>query len=189
MTWGLSALIFPTLTILGAGGSAPTSALVDSVVFKRAQEFPKEQRRLIARSIRASAQRFGVPESLVLALIQVESSYRRRQVSPVGALGLMQLMPKTGREWARRLGIPWSGKRTLFTPQKNIQLGTAYLAWLLKRFRGDRRLALTAYCHGPGRVRRALSTGGLSKRRLRYSRKVIRSLSRITKRMKRLTAR
>lgn len=189
MAWGLSAVFFPALTILGAGGSVPSETLVNSVVFKRAQEFSQRERDVIARTIRASALRFGVPESLVLALIQVESSYRRRQVSPVGAMGLMQIMPRTGREWSRRLGIRWRGKKTLFKPGQNIQLGTAYLAWLLKRFRGNRKLALTAYCYGPGKVRRALSKGGLSRRRLRYSRKVIRNLSKITKRMKRLSAR
>ncbi|MCB9651547.1 MAG: lytic transglycosylase domain-containing protein [Deltaproteobacteria bacterium] len=128
-----------------------------------------------AHTIEISAHERGVDPRLVLAVITVESGFDPRAVSPVGARGLMQLMPKTGRQWARRLGIPWRGPRTLFDPLANIQIGAAYLAWLQGRFRGRRSLALAAYCHGPGLIRRLARRGALTQYRLRYAGKVARA--------------
>jgi soluble lytic murein transglycosylase len=91
---------------------------------------------------------------LVLAIIAVESKGDPRARSPKGARGLMQLMPATAREQAARLGLTGYSEESLFDPQTNVLLGTAYFRRQLRSFDGDERLALAAYNAGPGNVRR-----------------------------------
>ena len=85
------------------------------------------------------ARLYGVPAKLVEAVIDVESSWNPLAVSPKGAVGLMQLMPAT----AFALRVP-----NRFQIEDNIHGGVAYLAWLIRLFRGDLRLALAAYIAG-----------------------------------------
>lgn len=74
--------------------------------------------------------------------------------SHAGALGLMQLMPATAQETARRNNIPLANTSSaVLDPERNIALGTAYLSQLYSQFRGNRVLASAAYNAGPGRVR------------------------------------
>ncbi len=73
--------------------------------------------------------------------------------SHAGALGLMQLMPATARETARRYSIPLGNNNDVLVPERNIALGTAYLSQLYGQFQGNRVLASAAYNAGPGRVR------------------------------------
>jgi len=88
---------------------------------------------------------------LVAALVAQESTFQRDIVSPAGAIGLMQLMPTTGRQWARRLGIRAFSRQKLTVPEINVRIGTAYLATLVTRFGSD-DLALAAYNAGESRV-------------------------------------
>jgi soluble lytic murein transglycosylase-like protein len=90
--------------------------------------------------------------------MHVESRYYNFAVSPVGAIGLMQVMPETGEELASRLGIRWLGPQTLFEPTTNIRLGVAYLRELSDRY-GSLSTALAAYNWGPGRIDRRLRLG------------------------------
>jgi soluble lytic murein transglycosylase len=94
----------------------------------------------------------GLDPLVVAALIRQESAWEARARSRAGALGLMQVMPETGRLLAR--GLKLTGWRTdrLHDPATNLQLGTHYLAHTLERFEGDLGRALAAYNAGPGRV-------------------------------------
>lgn len=90
--------------------------------------------------------------ALVLGLIRRESQFAIDAVSPAGARGLMQLMPATAQGVARSLGVQSSNARLTSDPDLNIQLGSRYLAEMLRRFDGSYILALAAYNAGPGRV-------------------------------------
>jgi soluble lytic murein transglycosylase-like protein len=90
------------------------------------------------------AVRNGLAPELVAAVIEAESDFRPRLVSSKNALGLMQIVPETGR---------LMGAEDLFNPGQNIAAGTKYLRYLLERF-PDQRMALAAYNAGEGNVER-----------------------------------
>src|SRR5690606_17081182 len=90
------------------------------------------------------------------AIARQESAFREDARSPVGAMGLMQLMPATAREMAKRSGMSFQ-PQDLLKPEKNIALGSRYLNELLNQFNGNRILAAAAYNAGPSRVKRWLS--------------------------------
>lgn len=94
--------------------------------------------------------------ALVYSLMRSESLFVPDARSGAGALGLMQLMPGTGREVARRIGMRFSGNSALFDPDTNIRLGSAYLGTVLDRFDRHEVLATAAYNAGPARVQRWL---------------------------------
>ncbi|MDH3560067.1 MAG: lytic transglycosylase domain-containing protein, partial [Gammaproteobacteria bacterium] len=90
--------------------------------------------------------------SHVFAVIRQESAFNKDARSPAGALGLMQLMPKTGRVTARKNRIPLSSTRNLLEVEKNIRIGSAYLREVMDRFDDNTVLATAAYNAGPHRV-------------------------------------
>lgn len=100
-------------------------------------------REFSARCAAVYASAFQVPVDLVDAIIQVESGWNPYAVSSKGAAGLMQLMPAT----AIRFGV-----RDRFDIEENIRGGVAYLAWLIRLFRGDLRLAVAAYQVGESQI-------------------------------------
>ena len=104
------------------------------------------------REIDAAAKDTRLPGEWLYTVLRTESLYDPRAVSPVGALGLLQLMLPTARQVARRSGLPAPQRDDLFRPEVNIALGARYLRELLERF--DQRFVLTlaAYNAGPQRV-------------------------------------
>ncbi len=114
--------------------------------------------RVLAATIVDESDRHGLDMRLVLALMYVESRYNAFAVSPVGAIGLMQILPPTGEELAEQLGIEWRGPQTLFDPVANVRMGVAYVKWLSDRY-GKMSTALAAYNWGPGTVDRRLRRG------------------------------
>jgi soluble lytic murein transglycosylase-like protein len=96
-----------------------------------------------SREIREVAERNGVDPALVEAVIRVESAFNPWAVSPKGAQGLMQLMPRT----ANALGV-----RDSFNPRQNIEGGVRHLRYLLDRYPGNLSLAVAAYNAGEGAV-------------------------------------
>lgn len=95
--------------------------------------------------IKTTAQEYGVDPALVRAVIHAESAFNEKALSPVGAQGLMQLMPGTALE---------VGVQNAMVAADNIRGGVTYLAKMLERFKGDTRLATAAYNAGPGTVSR-----------------------------------
>jgi len=81
-----------------------------------------------------------------------ESLFMRDVRSSAGAIGLMQLMPATGKKVAREIKLPYSGVDTLTNPRSNIRLGTTYLGQMADRYGGNQVLATAAYNAGPHRV-------------------------------------
>lgn len=92
------------------------------------------------------------PVDFVWAIMRAESHFRTDAISPVGARGLMQLMPNTGRQVARLIGDSHFAVNDLFVPHKNIRLGSSYLQRLHNKFGGSFPQIAAAYNAGPHRV-------------------------------------
>lgn len=139
------------LALLAVTASAPvaittTPALAQSTASSAASD--------LGRFVADAARRFAIPEAWIWAVMSAESNGDIRAVSPVGAMGLMQIMPDT-----------WAGLRVRhglgadpFDPRDNIQAGAAYLREMHDRY-GDVIAMLAAYNAGPGRTDEYLSRG------------------------------
>jgi soluble lytic murein transglycosylase len=101
----------------------------------------------------------AVEDALVLGLTRQESEFNPNAVSPAGASGLMQLMPATAAETARRFDIRYS-PADIKEPNTNLRLGSAYLASLVSSWSGSYVLAIASYNAGPGNVRKWVRTIG-----------------------------
>lgn len=99
----------------------------------------------IAMIVNRLAPEFDIDPNLVMAVIQVESNFNPKALSPKNAQGLMQLIPET----AERFGV-----KKAFNPVENIKGGLAYLQWLMAFFQGEVELVLAAYNAGEGAVER-----------------------------------
>jgi soluble lytic murein transglycosylase-like protein len=95
--------------------------------------------------IYSEAKKNDLPPELVAAVVNTESKFKPTARSQRGAVGLMQLVPRTGK---------WMGARNLADPTQNIQAGTKYLRYLSDRFDGDQQKIIAAYNAGEGNVRR-----------------------------------
>jgi len=98
------------------------------------------------------AERVGLDPFLVAAVVREESSYHPRALSRAGARGLMQLMPATALPMAEGRGWAFRGGELLDDPSANLQMGSAFLAGLVREF-SDPRIAIAAYNAGPRRAR------------------------------------
>src|SRR5262245_62137826 len=114
--------VLPSADVLASEIPAPLKALVDNI-----------------------SATHGVDPALVRAIMKTESNFNRFAVSSKGALGLMQLIPETGRRY---------GVRDFFDPQQNVEGGVRYLKFLLEKFNGNLDLSLAAYNAGENLVER-----------------------------------
>ncbi len=110
--------------------------------------------------LQLGAEKQALDMSWVYAVVRAESAFIEDARSPAGALGLMQVMPKTGAMVAKRLGLGRFDARQLLNAAVNVPIGSAYMRLVLDRFAGNVMLATAAYNAGPGRVQSWLSRIG-----------------------------
>lgn len=108
------------------------------------------------------ADQFSIPQSWVYAIMRSESLFRPDVASYAGALGLMQLMPATAGDMARKLKLGSLNQQGILTAERNVLLGSAYLGELASRFESNVALATAAYHAGPNRVSRWLPPHAMS---------------------------
>ncbi|GLR64781.1 lytic transglycosylase domain-containing protein [Marinospirillum insulare] len=111
-------------------------------------------------TLRPLAEQANLDLPLVLALIRKESIFNAQARSRVGALGLMQVMPATGKQVAQRLKLAIQPKADLLKPEYNLPIGVDYLAGLMKRYNNNPVLAAAAYNAGPGKANAWLTSLG-----------------------------
>ncbi|MDB4947566.1 MAG: hypothetical protein JWM27_215 [Gemmatimonadetes bacterium] len=142
---------------MDAASSAPGRGL-EATAVRLADEYRGKGFRLtdeLARAIVAAADSNGIAPRLAFGLIATESEFKRTAKSPVGAIGLAQLMPATAA-----LFRPGITRSDLTEPETNLGIGFRFLGELVDRYGGDTALALTAYNRGTGTVDRILARGG-----------------------------
>lgn len=142
-------------------------AQIAALLADRLDLFPRSKTPELARHLVALCDEYRFDPAFVLALIQVESRFRVKVVSPAGAVGLMQVMPATAAVVARELGLRTFRlkkvdrsrfERMLTDPFLNLEVGIAYLAWLRDRYRDlSPYYLVAAYNIGPARLEELLS--------------------------------
>jgi len=123
--------------------------------------------------IHRKAAKYHVDPTLVVAVMETESRFKTRARSHVGATGLMQLMPRTGR---------WMGAKNLYDPEQNVDAGVKYLKYLDGRFDGDRKKVIAAYNAGEGNVMKYGGTPPFNETRS-YVNKVLTSYEKHSRRL------
>ncbi|MDR8320018.1 murein transglycosylase, partial [Acinetobacter baumannii] len=114
------------------------------------ERFPLAYNDLFARYVSGK----DIPQSYAMAIARQESAWNPKVRSPVGASGLMQIMPGTATHTVSMFSIPgYSGPSQLLDPETNINIGTSYLQYVYQQFGNNRIYASAAYNAGPGRVR------------------------------------
>lgn len=136
-----AAMSAPTIGAPVAAAVVPAAAVTPEITAAHLKHVPAK----LVGSVLAAAKKYDLSPLLIDAVARQESGYRVNAVSPVGAIGVMQLMPGT----ARMLGV------NPRDPHANIDGGARYLRRLIDKFGGNVALALAAYNAGPARVERA----------------------------------
>lgn len=111
-------------------------------------------KRGLAATIYDTALENEIDPDVAFGLVRAESSFRNSSTSPVGAIGLTQLMPKTASSLQ-----PGVTRSQLREPATNLRIGFKYLRQLMDKYEGNERLALLAYNRGPGTVDREIRRG------------------------------
>ena len=110
--------------------------------------------------VEKGSKEFVVPKELIWGIMRAESSFRKDAISPVGALGLMQVMPITGHKVSQMLGDLQFKSSDLLQPVVAIRVGTRYLQRLMKKFDNSIPLVAASYNAGPHRVKSWIATFG-----------------------------
>ncbi|MEZ5359212.1 MAG: lytic transglycosylase domain-containing protein [Candidatus Zixiibacteriota bacterium] len=114
--------------------------------------FTQDEQISLANVIFEESKKYNYDPMLVMAVILTESTFKKGQVSHVGARGIMQVMPKTGEDLAMRSGMQWVGSEQLFDPAVNVKLGTMHLFEQILKFK-DVKKGIIAYNLGETRLR------------------------------------
>ena len=114
--------------------------------------FTEQERAGLANVIFDESRKYNYDPLLVMAVILTESTFKKGQVSHVGARGIMQVMPSTGQDLAMRSGMKWIGSEQLFDPTTNVKLGTLHLFEQILKFK-DVKKGIIAYNLGEARLR------------------------------------
>jgi soluble lytic murein transglycosylase len=115
---------------------------------------------LYRQLVEANAKQTNLDPGWIYGVVRQESAFITDARSRAGALGLMQLMPRTGRRVARRLKLKVRNRYTILKVENNIRLGTTYLKTVLEQHQGNQVLATAAYNAGPYRVKQWLPDNG-----------------------------
>ena len=121
----------------------PSTAMDKSYEGTFDSQAKSENAKSIGNVIYSMAQKYGVDPALIQQVVKAESGYNSKATSPVGAMGLMQLMPGTAASY---------GVKNAYDVQQNVDGGTHFLKDLLDHFQGNVPLSLAAYNAGPGAV-------------------------------------
>ncbi len=120
------------------------------------RRFPLAHQELVLKQ----SKQFNINPAWAFAVIRQESAFTRDARSGAGAMGLMQLLPRTARQLARSLHIPMRSRRDLLNVRTNVRLGVGYLREVKDRFDGNKVLATAAYNAGGLRVKQWLPNNG-----------------------------
>jgi soluble lytic murein transglycosylase len=121
-------------------------------------ELEKKQIMQYANIIYKESKKYRYDWRLIVAIMKTESNFNEQAKSHKGAVGLMQLMPKTAKWLSPKLEIEYSGIGSLYDPEYNIKLGVHYLNMMQNKF-GDLDMALVAYNKGPKKLMNELDKG------------------------------
>lgn len=135
------------------------SFIVSHVKVNGINSLDEEEIRILSSEVQKLSEKFDIDPMLILAVIDVESSFNKKAVSHVGARGLMQIMPMTAMHVAKKIGLKTNVKSKLHNIRINLLLGTYYLSHLAKRYNNNMRLYLTAYNYGPANLSRIIRSG------------------------------
>lgn len=105
-------------------------------------------------------QKYSLSPYLIASVINIESGYNPREISPVGAEGLMQIMPTTAEECAHKLKLVLN-EGDIFAVDVNMEIGCYYLSYLIKIFDGNITNALCAYNWGLGNTKEWIESGNI----------------------------
>jgi soluble lytic murein transglycosylase len=111
-----------------------------------------------ADEIKKNATLQGLDTPIIYGLVRRESMFDKLAHSPAGALGLMQIMPRTGRQIAKEMKLRWRSKSALLDAELNLKFGAYYYKQMLTKYEGNFALAAAAYNAGPHRVDRWIKT-------------------------------
>ena len=147
----------------------PEEAEIFLFILKLSNSITPTDARKLAKVIVNECRNYEMDPFLILAVIQTESNFTPKAVSPRGAIGLMQVMPKTGEYFARDRGLLYQGRSSLYDPFINVKVGIHYLSFLEDQF-DSLENALAAYNYGPSKYANSKS---LTKNPPRYVKKVL----------------
>jgi len=129
--------------------------IIQDIIKELQSDLGKNEIGRLTGTIYSESKKYGYDPLLLLAVIKVESTFKKTAVSNKGAMGLMQMKPSTGLDVALRRRLNWNDKYSLFDPRLNVQLGSLYLFELIHKFK-DLKHAVVAYNLGETETRRLL---------------------------------